>query len=193
MPLFFFHVQAGCETFVDDEGSEIDSLDEAREVAIKVAREILAEAADVGVEVKHYIFSVTNEEPSATASVVLPICMGGVMSDASPSLVPSFDMTVYLVLDDFGKLGRSYLETDEDKADLETVIRNMLAGEYRKPVRVVAFNTGEFWSRDVSEDVSWEVIKRAVDTGTRLPDATHNFVASYLGEQVALQAESALI
>ena len=115
------------------------------------------------------------------------------MSDASPSLVPSFDVTVYLVLDDFGKLGRSYLETDEDKADLDTVIRNMLAGEYRKPVRVVAFNTGEFWSRDVSEDVAWEVIKRAVDTGNVLPDATHNFVASYLGEQVALQAESALI
>ena len=36
------------------------------------------------------------------------------MSDASPSLVPSFDVTVYLVLDDFGKLGRSYLETDEE-------------------------------------------------------------------------------
>ena len=49
------------------------------------------------------------------------------MSNASPSLVPSsaFDVTVYLVLEDFGKLGRSYLETDEDKADLETVMRNI--------------------------------------------------------------------
>ena len=115
------------------------------------------------------------------------------MSDASPSLVPSFDVTVYLVLDDFGKLGRSYLETDEDKADVETVIRNMLAGEYRKPVRVVAFNTGEFWSRDISENVAWEVINRAVETATRLPEATHNFVASHLGEAVALQAENALL
>jgi hypothetical protein len=119
--------------------------------------------------------------------------MGGVMSNASPSLVPSFDVTVYLVLDDFGKLGRSYLETDEDKADLETVIRNMLAGEYRRPVRVVAFNTGEFWSRDVSEDVAWKVINRALATGTRLPEATHNFVARHIGEEVALQAENALL
>jgi len=85
------------------------------------------------------------------------------------------------------------LETDEEHANLETVIRNMLIGEYRNPVRVVAFNTGEFWSRDVSEDVAWEVINRAVANGTRLPEATHYFVASQLGEQVALRAEEALI
>jgi hypothetical protein len=115
------------------------------------------------------------------------------MNDASPSLVPSFDVTVYLVLDDFGKLGRSYLETDEGKADLQTVVRGMLLGEYRKPVRVVAFNTSEFWSRDVSEDVAWAVINHAVETGARLPDASHNFVAFHLGDQVALRAENALI
>ena len=38
--------------------------------------------------------------------------------------MPSFDVTVYLVLDDLGKLGRSYIETDEEKSDLETVITN---------------------------------------------------------------------
>ena len=115
------------------------------------------------------------------------------MSESSPSLVPSFEATAYLVLDDFGKLGRAYVETDEDKADLETVIRGMLTGEYRKPVRVVAFNTAEFWSRDVSGDVAWAVINRSVDAGTRLPDATHNFVAFHLGDQVALRAENVLI
>jgi hypothetical protein len=117
----------------------------------------------------------------------------GVMSTASPSLEPTFDTTVYLVLDDFGKLGRSYLETDEEKADLETVIQGMIVGEYRKPVRVVAFNTAEFWARDVSEDAAWAVINRAVDSGIRLPDATHTFVAFHLGDQVALRAENALI
>jgi hypothetical protein len=70
------------------------------------------------------------------------------MSDPAPSLVPSFDVTVHMVLDDFGKLGRAYVETDEEKADLDTIIRNMLIGEYRKPARVIAFNTSEFWSRD---------------------------------------------
>ena len=112
---------------------------------------------------------------------------------SGPSIVPSFDVTVYLVLDDFGKLGRAYVETDEEKADRETVVHNLLVGEYRKPVRIVAFNTAEFWSRDVSEDVAWEVVNGAVTSGSRLPDPTHDFVAAHLGEQVALRAENALL
>ena len=68
---------------------------------------------------------------------------------------------MHLVLNDFGKLGRSYLETDEEQADLETIIRNLIVGEYSRPKRVVAFNTAEGWARDVSEDIAWEVLKRA--------------------------------
>ena len=105
------------------------------------------------------------------------------MSTSGPSLVPSsYDVTVHLVLDDFGKLGRAYLE-----------IHNMLVGEYKKPVRVIAFNTAEFWSRDVSEEIAWDVVKRAVASGSRLPESTHQFVAFHLGEQVALRAENALL
>jgi hypothetical protein len=115
-------------------------------------------------------------------------------STSGPSLVPlHFDVTVYLVLDDFGELGRAYLETDEEKADQETVVRNLLVGEYRRPVRVVAFNTAEYWSRDVSEDIAWEVVHRAAASGSRLPDSTHNFIARHLGEHVALRAENALL
>ena len=111
--------------------------------------------------------------------------------DHTPSLVPSFDVTVHLVLNDFGKLGRSYLETDEDQANLETIIHNLLVGEYSRPKRVVAFNTAEGWARDVSEDVAWEVLRRA-EHGTPLPDATHDFVAFHAGERAALRAENFL-
>src|SRR5688572_6662463 len=99
--------------------------------------------------------------------------------EAAPSLVPAFDATVHIVLNDFGKLGRSYLETDEDQADLETIIRNLLAGEYSRPTRVVAFNISEGWARDVSEDIAWEVLNRA-ERGAPLPDATHDFVAFHV-------------
>ena len=115
------------------------------------------------------------------------------MSKQAPSLVPSFDVTIHIVLDDFGKLGRAYLQTDEEKADRGTVVQKLLLGEYKRPVRVVAFNASEFWSRDVSEDIAWEVVKRAVESGSRLPDSTHHFVAHHLGEQVALKAENALL
>ena len=53
----------------------------------------------------------------------------------SPSLVPS--ETVYVVLDDFGKLGRAYRETDENECDLESIIDGFRTGQFSKPVRVV--------------------------------------------------------
>jgi hypothetical protein len=56
---------------------------------------------------------------------------------------------VYLVLNDFGRYGRAYSETSEERADLETTITDLITGQYDRPVRVVAFNTAEGWSADV--------------------------------------------
>jgi len=64
------------------------------------------------------------------------------------------------VLDDFCHHGRSWRETNESAADRETVIRDMLAGEYNYPVRVVAFNAAEGWSRDVTLEIADEVARR---------------------------------
>jgi len=65
--------------------------------------------------------------------------------------VPDYpdDVTVYLVVNDFGKLGKAYVETDITEADRETTIRNFISGQYSNALRVVAFNTAEGWSRDV--------------------------------------------
>jgi hypothetical protein len=52
-------------------------------------------------------------------------------------------------------LGKS-AESDYDATDLETVIQDLLSGEYRNPIRVVAFNTAKHWSEDDSEDVARE-------------------------------------
>ena len=67
----------------------------------------------------------------------------------SPPVVPSDDDTVYLVVDDFGKLGRCWREADIATTDLETVVADLLDGQYNGPVRVVGFHTAEGWSRDV--------------------------------------------
>ena len=79
----------------------------------------------------------------------------------SPSIAPNAsEQDTYLVLDDFGHHGRSWRETNESAADRETVIRDMLAGEYNSPVRVVAFNAAEGWSRDVTLEIADEVARR---------------------------------
>jgi hypothetical protein len=90
------------------------------------------------------------------------------MSNWTPSIVPTDDQNVYLVLDDFGKHGRAWRETDVEKTDLETIIRDMIDGQYSGPVRVIGFNTAEGWSRDVSEDIANE-IRRRWRHGAELP------------------------
>jgi hypothetical protein len=77
---------------------------------------------------------------------------------------PCDDATVYLVLNDHGQFGIAYDETDPAEADRETVIRNFLTGQYSDALRVVAFNTVEGWSRDVSEEIAGEVLDRAFTT-----------------------------
>jgi hypothetical protein len=80
---------------------------------------------------------------------------------STQSLVPEYDVTVHIVLDDFGSLGRAYRETDEAEADEATIIDKILSGQCRNPLRVVALKTVEGWTRDVSEDIARAVLKRA--------------------------------
>jgi hypothetical protein len=44
-----------------------------------------------------------------------------------PSL-PNDDTDVYIVIEDFGDLGRSFRETDLAEADLGTIVHNMISG-----------------------------------------------------------------
>jgi hypothetical protein len=81
-----------------------------------------------------------------------------------PSIVPEHTAhDVYLVLDDFGHLGRAWRETDEAGANRATLVRNLLDGQYEAPVRIVAFNTAEGWSRDVTVDIADELRRRYIE------------------------------
>jgi len=99
-----------------------------------------------------------------------------------PSIVPSGDdQTVYLVINNFGNLGAAFPETDVDKADLETIMGDLMSGQYSDPVRVVAFNTAEHWSEDASEDVAREILRRLDLAGQELPASIAAFVDRHLG------------
>src|SRR4249920_1074828 len=70
----------------------------------------------------------------------------------------------YLVLDDFGgRQGRAWRETDEAATSRETLIRDLMDGQYGNPARIVAFNTAEGWSRDVTKDIANELRRRLVE------------------------------
>lgn len=100
----------------------------------------------------------------------------------TPSIVPKGDdQNVYLVVDDLGRNGRVYREADVETADLETVILDLLSGEYKNPDRVVAFNTAEGWSQDVSADIAQELRRRCDLQGRDVPYNIHEFVERHYG------------
>jgi hypothetical protein len=98
------------------------------------------------------------------------------------SLVPNgADQTVYLVIDRLGGLGSVYRETEIERTDLETIIADLMSGQFNDPVRVVAFNTLEHWSEDVSEYIAFEIQTRCDIDGEDVPDLIRDFVESYVG------------
>ena len=78
-------------------------------------------------------------------------------------------------------LGRAWRETDVAHTDLETVITDLLDGQYNNPVRIIAFNVAEGWARDVSEDVGHELRQRCADQGRDLPFSVQEFVERCIG------------
>ena len=102
----------------------------------------------------------------------------------SPSIVPpAADQDIYLVLDDFGgRIGPSWRETDVEATRLESVVADLLDGQYSNPIRVIAFNTAEGWSRDVSEDVAHELHRRCAEQARDLPLSLEQFVDHYQGQ-----------
>jgi hypothetical protein len=100
---------------------------------------------------------------------------------SSPSLAPKLndDATVYIVLSDFGPLGRAYVETDESAAGEGDVVSNISSGQYPKPIRVVAFNTAEGWSRDVTEDIAQALLERDASEND-LSESAKNFFGRVL-------------
>jgi hypothetical protein len=89
------------------------------------------------------------------------------------------DENVYLVMDDFGQLGRVWRETDVETADLETVITDLLNDQYKSPVRVIGFNTAEGWSRDVSGEIAHEIRRRCYLQMTDPPASLEEFLEQH--------------
>ena len=73
------------------------------------------------------------------------------------------DRDTYLVLDSLGEIGLGWRETGEADTERGALLQDLLDGQYEDPVRIVAFNLAEGWSRDVTEDVADELRERCAD------------------------------
>ncbi len=94
---------------------------------------------------------------------------------SSPPIVPyGADETVFVVMDNFGAPGSVHRHME--CIDLDSVISALLTGLFNDPVQVVAFNTLEHWTRDMSADVANEIVARCDIEAAPMPEHLGDFV-----------------
>ena len=102
----------------------------------------------------------------------------------SPSLVPlSENNDVYFVLDQLPTYGRVWRELSEEAANKQTVLNLIANGDFIDPVRVIAFNTSEGWSRDVTGEIAGALLEREASEGD-LSQSARLFVGRLLNSAI---------
>jgi hypothetical protein len=100
-------------------------------------------------------------------------------------LIPTQDLTVYAVLEDFGKHGAAWREIDELRADQQSIIEGILRGEYERVLRVIAFNADEGWARDVTRDIALKVARAARQHERKMSALTREFLERATGRDMS--------
>jgi hypothetical protein len=70
--------------------------------------------------------------------------------------------------------------TNEAEADRAPLIHAMLDGQFSSPARIVASNTAEGWSRDVTEDIASELRRHFAERG-EIPSSLKEFLEEHHG------------
>lgn len=98
---------------------------------------------------------------------------------SAASLPPEQDL--HFVLCDFGHSGQACVETAPKQADASTIVRNLLDGQYNRPVRILALNVEEGWVRDVSQIIATTVRDMAWHGERELTSGTLDFIEANSG------------
>ena len=101
---------------------------------------------------------------------------------STPSVVPDHDATVYVVLDDYGSAGQAYREIDPNDADEQSIVDDLISGQFERPIKLVAFNVVEGWCRDASEDIARRAVATAWKSGKPLSKVASEFFTRHTGE-----------
>ncbi|MBH5398425.1 hypothetical protein HZZ13_11560 [Bradyrhizobium sp. CNPSo 4010] len=87
---------------------------------------------------------------------------------------------LYLIVDNVvGRPGRARRKLEVERADLETIIANLVGGHFNDPVRIVAFDPTAHWSKDVSRELAEEIQTRCDIDAMPVPEHIQDFVRSH--------------
>jgi hypothetical protein len=74
------------------------------------------------------------------------------------------------------RVGRAWRVTDDDQGTYrEMLIRDLLHEVYSCPVRIVAFNTAEGWSRNITTEIAAELKERR-NEGEKIPASVQHLL-----------------
>jgi len=99
-----------------------------------------------------------------------------------PSIVPGTPEEFYLVVNDFGRLGTAFVETDLDRASYEATIADLMTGQHNDPLRVIMFNPETNRSEDVSHIIAQEILRRLGLEGRSVPAALEDLIDRHVGK-----------
>ena len=87
------------------------------------------------------------------------------------------DQTIYVVVEAPSPHAPDDLAGNVERTDIEAVISDLLAGQFSDPIEVLAFNTIEHWSDDLSKFVAQEICCRCDIEGNDVPAYLQEFVS----------------
>ena len=95
----------------------------------------------------------------------------------SPALNPNIP-ALYFVEVDYGRHGRSFVETDRNTNSRKSIIADIVDGQYDRGeiVRILEVREDEGVVRDVTEDISNEVTQEIYRRGSEFPVFLESFL-----------------
>ena len=72
-------------------------------------------------------------------------------------------------------------EIGADKANEATIVQWIIEGQFSRPIKIVAFNTEDGWSRDVTLDIAMRLLDLNQE-GVALGAAAREFVERVTGQ-----------
>ena len=93
--------------------------------------------------------------------------------------------TTYLVLDEIGSYGPIWREMRDGEANEATIVEWIAQGQFDCPLRVVAFNTEEGWSLDVTKETATKLLDLN-QNGLALGAVARDFVERITGQSATV-------
>jgi hypothetical protein len=97
-----------------------------------------------------------------------------------PIAVPyGADETIYAVVDRLDRQEGPDREIEVERPDVETILTELMSGQFNDPIRVIAFNTLEHWASDISAEIAAEIRVRCDIEGEDIPEYIRDFATSF--------------